>query len=68
MHCIMGVNINTDLLFIWVGIYLYLVTASKTLINFKKQCSALTISFGKHYTSYEPHCKWAHAHYSPQLV
>jgi hypothetical protein len=35
MHCIMGVVINFDLLLIWVGIYLYLVTANKFLTNFK---------------------------------
>jgi hypothetical protein len=35
LHCIMGVNINYDLLFIWVGIYLYLVTANKVLTNSK---------------------------------
>jgi hypothetical protein len=35
MHCIEGVIINLDLLFIWVGIYLYLVTANKILTNFK---------------------------------
>jgi hypothetical protein len=37
MHCIMGVIINCDLLFIWVRIYLYLVTANKTLTNFKRK-------------------------------
>jgi hypothetical protein len=31
----MGVVINLDLLFNWVGIYLYLVTANKDLTNFK---------------------------------
>jgi hypothetical protein len=30
-----GFIINFDLLFIWDDIYLYLVTANKTLINFK---------------------------------
>jgi hypothetical protein len=30
-----GVIINCDLLFIWVGIHLYLVTANKILTNFK---------------------------------
>jgi hypothetical protein len=35
MYCITGVVINFDLLFIWVGIYLYLVTANKILTNFK---------------------------------
>jgi hypothetical protein len=29
MHCIVGVVINFDLLLIWVGIYLYLVTVIK---------------------------------------
>jgi hypothetical protein len=29
------VIINCDLLFIWVGIYLYLVTANKNLTNYK---------------------------------
>jgi hypothetical protein len=35
MHCIVGVVINFYLLLIWVGIYLYLVTANKILTNFK---------------------------------
>jgi hypothetical protein len=35
MRCIVGVVINLDLLFNWVGIYLYLVTANKILTNFK---------------------------------
>jgi hypothetical protein len=35
MHCIVGVVINFDLLLIWVGIYLHLVTANKILTNFK---------------------------------
>jgi hypothetical protein len=35
MHCIAGVIINFDLLLIWVGIYLYLVTVNKILTNFK---------------------------------
>jgi hypothetical protein len=35
MHFIAGVVINLDLLFNWVGIYLYLVTANKSLTNFK---------------------------------
>jgi hypothetical protein len=30
-----GVVINFDILFNWVGIYLYLVTANKFLTNFK---------------------------------
>jgi hypothetical protein len=45
LHCIVGVIINCDLLFILVGIYLYSVTANKILTNFKKKCSALTILF-----------------------
>jgi hypothetical protein len=35
MHYIVGVIINCDLLFSPVGIYLYLVTANKTLTNFQ---------------------------------
>jgi hypothetical protein len=35
MHCIVGVIINCDILFNLVDIYLYLVTANKTLANFK---------------------------------
>jgi hypothetical protein len=35
MHCITGFIINIDLLFIWVGIYLYLITANKILTKFK---------------------------------
>jgi hypothetical protein len=35
MHFIVGVIIYCDLLFNWVGIYLYLVTANKILTNFK---------------------------------
>jgi hypothetical protein len=35
MHCIVGVIINCDLLFNWVGIYLYLVTANKILTKYK---------------------------------
>jgi hypothetical protein len=35
MHCIAGVVINFELLLIWVGIYLRLVTANKILTNFK---------------------------------
>jgi hypothetical protein len=36
MHCIVGV-------IIWVGIYLYLVTANKTMTNFKSNDQLLTI-------------------------
>jgi hypothetical protein len=35
MHCIVGVIINYDILFIWIGIYLPLVTANKILANSK---------------------------------
>jgi hypothetical protein len=35
MHFIVGFIINFDLLFNWVGIYLYLVTGNKTLTDFK---------------------------------
>jgi hypothetical protein len=35
MHCIAGVIINFDLLFIWVGSYLYLVFTNKILTNSK---------------------------------
>jgi hypothetical protein len=35
MHYIVGVVINFDLILIWVGIYLYLVTTNKILTNFK---------------------------------
>jgi hypothetical protein len=39
MHCILGVVINFDLLFIWVGIYLYLLTANKILQTLKAMLS-----------------------------
>jgi hypothetical protein len=39
MHCIMGVVTNFDLLFNWVNIYLYLVTANKILTNYKTMLS-----------------------------
>jgi hypothetical protein len=35
MHCIVGI-INCDLLFNWVGIYLYSVIANKFLTNLFK--------------------------------
>jgi hypothetical protein len=35
MHYIVGVIINCDILFNWVGIYLHLVTANKILTNSK---------------------------------
>jgi hypothetical protein len=36
MHCIVGFIINCDVLFNWVGIHLYLVTANKILTNLLK--------------------------------
>jgi hypothetical protein len=36
LHCIVRIIIDCDLLFNWVGIYLYLVTTNKILINFLK--------------------------------
>jgi hypothetical protein len=39
MHCIAGVIINCDLLFNWVDIYLYLVTANKILTTLKAMLS-----------------------------
>jgi hypothetical protein len=68
LHCIVGFIINFDLLFIWDGIYLYLVIANKTLTNFKSNAQLqpfLLVSLTRHMN---PHRKWAHAHYSPQLV
>jgi hypothetical protein len=35
LHYIVGFIINFDLLFIWVGIFLHLVTANKILTNVK---------------------------------
>jgi hypothetical protein len=35
LHCIVGFIMNFDLLFIWVGIYLNLVTTNKILTIFK---------------------------------
>jgi hypothetical protein len=35
MHCIAGVVTNFDLLLIWFGFYLHLVTPNKILTNFK---------------------------------
>ena len=67
MHYIVGVVIDLDLLFIWVGIYLYLVTANKILTNFKSNALlqptylvSLTLQMSSHL--------WWVTHYSPQLV
>jgi hypothetical protein len=35
MHCIASDAINLDLLFNWVGIYLYVIIANKFLTNIK---------------------------------
>jgi hypothetical protein len=68
MHCITGIVINFDLLLIWVGIYLHLVTSNKIFTNFKSnaqlQPSSL-VSLTLHMSS---HLWWVTAHYSPQLV
>jgi hypothetical protein len=65
----MGFIINYDLLFNWVGLHLYLVTTNKILTNLLKAMLSLNpyllISLTLHMS---PHCKWAHAHYSPELV
>jgi hypothetical protein len=36
LHCNVDFIINCDLLFYWVGIYLHLLTANKTLTNFER--------------------------------
>jgi hypothetical protein len=41
LHCIVGFVIKCDLLFNWVGIYLYLVTANKILTNLLKAMLSL---------------------------
>jgi hypothetical protein len=41
MHCIVGFIINCDLLFNWVGVYLYLVTTNKILTNLLKAMLSL---------------------------
>jgi hypothetical protein len=68
MHCITGDVVTFVLLFNWVGIYLYLVTANKILTNFKSNAQlqpSFLVSLTLHVSSY----LWrVHAHYSPQLV
>jgi hypothetical protein len=54
MHCIVGVIINLDPLFIWVGIYLYLVTANKILTNFKRNCHTRFWKANRMRTMYVP--------------
>jgi hypothetical protein len=68
MRCIVGVVISFDLLLIWVGIYLHLVTANKILTNFKSNAqlqSSSLVSLTLHMSS---HLWRGHAHYSSQLV
>jgi hypothetical protein len=68
MHCIVRIIINCDLLLYWGGIYLYLVTANKNLTDSKSNAQlkpSYSVSLTLHMS---PHRKWAHAHYSPQLV
>jgi hypothetical protein len=61
--------INYDLLFNWDDIYLYLVTANKILRNLLKAMLSLNHSYLVSLTLHmSPHRRWAHAHYSPQLV
>jgi hypothetical protein len=36
LHCTVGFIINCDIIFNWVGIHLYLVTANKILTNLLK--------------------------------
>jgi hypothetical protein len=57
-----------DLLFIWAGIYLYLVTANKILTNsksFSQLKPSPLVSLTLHMSS---HLWWVHVYYSPQLV
>jgi hypothetical protein len=68
LHCIVGVVIDFDLLLIWVGIYLYIVTTNKILTNFKTNAQLSTsplVSLTLHMRS---HLWRVHVHYSPQLV
>jgi hypothetical protein len=44
LHCIVGFIIICDLLFNWVGIHLYLVTANKILTNLLKAMLSLNHS------------------------
>jgi hypothetical protein len=68
MHCIAGDDVTFVLLFNWVGIYLYLVTANKILINFKSNAQlqpSPLVSLTLHMSS---HLWRVHSHYSPQLA
>jgi hypothetical protein len=69
MHCIVEFIINCDLLFNWVHIYLYLVTANKIFNNLLKAMLNLNDYLLTGLTLHmSPHHKWAHAHYSPHLL
>jgi hypothetical protein len=68
MHCIVGVVINFDLLLIWVGIHLYLVTANKILTNFKSNAQLQPFSLVSLTLHMSSHFWRVHAYYSPQLV
>jgi hypothetical protein len=68
MHCIACDVVTSVLLFNWVGIYLYLVTANNFLTNFKSNAQlwpSSLVSLTLHVSS---HLWRVHAHYSPQLV
>jgi hypothetical protein len=53
LHCIVGFIINYDLLFNWVDIYLYLVTANKLWPTLKEMFSF------NHFLWYALHFTWA---------
>jgi hypothetical protein len=68
MHCIAGVVINFDLLLIWVGIYLHLVTANKILTNFKSNAQLQPSSLVSLTLHMSCHLWQVHAHYSHNLL
>jgi hypothetical protein len=68
MHCITGDVVIFILLLNWVGIYLYLVTANKSLTNFKSNAQLQPSSLVSLTLHMSPHLWRVHAHYSPQLV
>jgi hypothetical protein len=59
---------NFDLLLIWVGIYLYLVSANKILTNFKSNAQLQPSSLVSLTLLVSSHLWRVHAHYSPKLV
>jgi hypothetical protein len=69
MHHIVWFIIKCDLLLYWEGIYLYFVTANKSLTNLLKAMLSLNhyllISLTLHMS---PNRKWDLAHYSPHLL